>query len=76
MVPFFNTDKLETYSPVMYEKVHLDLKKLEAWADTNEVFELSEFMSELTVDTVTGEYAMLRSVKRKDRNRCVPLARK
>lgn len=59
-MPFFNTDKLETYSHVMCGKSHLELKKLETWADTNVVFDLSEFMSGLTINIVSGEYGTRR----------------
>ena len=40
----------------MYGKTHLEVGKLKAWADTDEMLDLSEFLSELSVDTITGEY--------------------
>ena len=55
MMPSFNTDKLKTYSHVLYERSRLKLEELQRWADTDEVFDLWNFMSATAFDAVTGE---------------------
>ena len=59
MMPFFNSDKLVTYSHVMYEKSRHTSEELQTWAGTGKVCDLWDSVSALTFRILSGLYRTL-----------------